>query len=144
MDEEPLFLFEDEEHYKKLDDIAKSLVLKDEKVSKEAVFLKQMLRAAMRPKEEKKKGKTFEDRKSMKGVDFNKIFGEKINPITNPQKEIQVRMKKPVKQQKVPTSLPPLAGLNSPEIEEIEPIEVPSPQSKKDKKDKGEPDIPSP
>ena len=49
MEEEPLFLFEDDKHYQKLEDIAKSLVLKDEKVSKDAVFLKQILRAAMKP-----------------------------------------------------------------------------------------------
>ena len=142
MDEEPLFLFEDDEHYKKLEEIAKSLDLKEEKVSKEAVFLKQILLAAMRPKEEKKKHKTFGERNTMKAVNFNKIFGERINPVTNPSKnlkEFHVRMKKPLVKPKVPMSLPPLP-LEAPEIE---PISAPSPPSKKEKKD-NDLEVPSP
>ena len=137
MSEEPFFLFEDNRHVEQLQEIANRLSLKEEKIMPEAVFLRHILGAAMHPKEEP----TEEKKEAIKYPhDLNSIFGEKINPITNPTQGKNLhRREKKVKRpqdQKVPINLPTLMAPDAPIVEEFEPISIPTPPSNEDEKDK--------
>ena len=146
MSEEPFFLFEDNQHIEKLQEIADRFSIKEDKIMIEAVFLRHIIGAAMHPKEEIKKEEPKETKNITHPTDINSIFGEKINPITNPSegKNLHIREKriKRPQDQKVPVNLPTLMAPSAPLIEEFEPIGIPTPPSIEDKKDNKEPVVP--
>ena len=111
MDSEPLFIYEDDSYQEQLEEIARKFKTQ-KKPSKEAIFLRNILKAAIQQKAKKKKAKTKFPKEVGKIDDTTRLLFSGASP-TVP------RDRKPQEKPRVDVS-----GLDAPEPPKIEAPEV--------------------